>query len=341
MNIDQRIKSFASLGTYLRNMPAHDLQTLTDSTRNQNPWFTPSSVQRSLGAIGEILTEDSLTNWLKNYEFSTTPAKVALVLAGNIPAVGFHDLLCVLISGNNAVVKLSSKDQILIEFLLEKLYDLEPAFRDKVEIVDRLVVFDAVIATGSDNTSRYFEYYFGKYPHIIRKNRSSVAILTSTETTEELSDLSDDVFSYFGLGCRNVSKIFIPEDFSFDRLFKSWDRFSEIIHHHKYCNNYDYQKSILLVNREKFLDNGFVILQQSDKIVSPISVVYYEFYKNNEELKSRLDGVREKIQVIVGKHPYAKIPFGKAQCPSVNDYADNVDTMHFLTGLKIERLQEG
>ena len=335
MHIDQRIKAFASLGNFLRNIAAEEFQSITVNVRNENPWFTESSVGMALSAIGENLTEYSLKNWLKNYDFSITrDAKVALVLAGNIPAVAFHDIMCVLLSGNTAVIKLSSKDRFLIKYILDKLCGFEPELARQIIInEDQLKGFDAVIATGSDNTSRYFEYYFGKYPHIIRKNRTSVAVLSGSETGDELNALGKDVFAYFGLGCRNVSKLFVPEGYVFNTLFESWEPFKEIINHHKYCNNYDYQKSILLVNREKFLDNGFVILQPSERIVSPISVVYHEAYRDLDHLGQLLEGIGDKVQTIVGNGPLTRVRFGDAQCPAVSDYADNVDTLRFLESL--------
>ena len=209
-------------------------------------------------------------------------------MAGNIPAVGFHDVLCVLLNGDSALIKLSSKDTVLLKFLLEKLIEINPGFSSKIQYAERLKSFDAVIATGSDNTSRYFEYYFGKYPHIIRKNRTSVAILDGTENEKDLTQLGTDVFSYFGLGCRNVSKLFVPSGYNFGPLFRSWELFKEIEHHHKYHNNYHYQKSIFLVSVIPHLDNGFVLLQESERLVSPIAVVYYEYYTKPDELRDRL-----------------------------------------------------
>ncbi len=334
MNTYERIKAFARLGDYLKNMPSAEMQSLTTMARNENSWFTPESVMMAISAIAGNLNEESLKNWLKNYNFFSGESKrIGVVLAGNIPLVGFHDVMCIILSGNTAIIKTSSKDQILMTFLLEKLKSIEPTIGNQIEITDRLKDFAGVIATGSDNTSRYFEYYFGKYPHIIRKNRSSVAILTGHESNDDLLSLGKDVFSYFGLGCRNVSKLFVPKEYSFDTLYSAWSHFNEIIHHHKYCNNYDYQKSILLINRDEFLDNGFVILQQSSRLVSPISVVYYEVYSDDKELETVLSTHASKIQTIVGSHRFAKVRFGDAQCPALDDYADNVDTMKFLESI--------
>ena len=334
MDIQRRIKAFARLGDFIRNISQEELQTLTENARNQNAWFTPASVEFALRSIGENMTEESLKNWVKNYKLSSVSKTVALVLAGNIPLVGFHDLLAVLISGHKALLKLSSKDQYLMDYLIRKITAIDGALGERIHLTERLKNFDAVIATGSDNTSRYFEYYFGKYPHIIRKNRTSVAILNGDESDDELTALGNDVFMYFGLGCRNVSKVYVPENYTFDKMFVSWESYKDIIHHHKYCNNYDYQKSILLVNMEKFLDNGFVLLQPSDRIVSPISVVYYEHYKDKAHLSAMLQKVGEKIQVVVGHSLPASIAFGHAQFPGLQDYADNADTLHFLGELK-------
>jgi hypothetical protein len=258
---------------------------------------------------------------------------IAVVMAGNIPLAGFHDFLTVLMAGHSIMAKLSSKDSVLLSFLSEKLVAIEPRFRSKIALPSRLKNFDAVIATGSDNSSRYFNYYFGKYPHVIRKNRTSCAVLSGTESPEELRLLGRDVFSYFGLGCRNVSKIFIPEDFDPVSLLKAWDVYVDIIHHNKYHNNYEYQKSILLVNKLPFFDSGFIILQENEKLVSPISVVYLERYKSAADLEGKIGAIADKIQCTVGTMKPALVPFGQAQSPELRDYADGVDTMKFLEAL--------
>lgn len=333
MDRTKRLKAFERLGSHLKSLSNQELEFLSDNARNENTWFTRESVERSLREIANSLKAENLSPWLAGYEESKTRKQIALILAGNIPLVGFHDILCVLISGHRALIKLSSKDQYLTKYLIEKLNTIEPGFRDLITIAEQLKNFDAVIATGSDNSARYFNYYFGKYPHIIRKNRTSIAILSGDETPHEIESLAADVFTYYGLGCRNVSKIFLPAGFSFETLFVPWEKYADIANHHKYANNYDYQKSILLINRVPFLDNGFVILQQSDKIVSPISVVYYEFYNSDAELKDKINADKEKIQVIVGKTELCTVDFGAAQCPLLSDYADNIDTMKFLASL--------
>jgi hypothetical protein len=333
MNVDQRIKAFATLGQFFRSISEDDLQTLAMETRNQNPWFAAESVRLAISNLSRTLTAEALLEWIKSYPLPKETKTVAIVAAGNIPFVGFHDLMCVLLAGHRALIKLSSKDAFLMNFVIEKLKTIEDGFADRVIVAEQLKNFDAVIATGSDNTSRYFEYYFGKYPHIIRKNRTSVGILDGNEDPETLAALGFDVFSYFGLGCRNVSKLFVPMDFRFDQLFPAWEKYQPIIHHHKYCNNYDYQKAILLVNQQPFLDNGFVLVQESDRLVSPISVVYFERYSDLTQLRERLSTVQDKIQVIEGNQSVCDVPFGKSQQPQLEDYADKVDTMKFLSGL--------
>jgi hypothetical protein len=258
---------------------------------------------------------------------------VALVLAGNIPLVGFHDVLCVLISGHKVMIKLSSKDSVLIPYVLNHLTEIDPGFADKIEYVERLENFDAVIATGSDNSSRYFDFYFGKYPNIIRKNRTSIAVLNGFETEDELKLLGKDVFTYFGLGCRNVSKILAPKGYDFTTILKAWEGYHDISNHHKYRNNYDYQLAIRMVNKEKFFDNGFVILIESEKIVSPIAVLYTEHYDSESHLAEILKAVADKTQCVVGNKTRKSVKFGQAQLPSLNDYADHIDTMKFLESL--------
>lgn len=335
MTLEDRIAAFTKLGNYIDAIDEGTLENLLINSRNENSWFTNENVTLALTGIRKFLYADQLAEWTSQYEIQRQPDHtIAVVMAGNIPLVGFHDFLSILISGNKIQIKPSSKDTRLLNHLIEVLIDIEPAFRNRIAIVERLQHFDAVIATGSDNTARYFDYYFSKYPHIIRRNRSSCAILTGFETDEELTTLGLDVFSFFGLGCRNVSKIFIPEHFEFPRLFEAWTSYESIIHHHKYHNNYDYQKSILLVNRVPFLDNGFVILQQNNGMVSPISVLYYEHYSTWDILQTRLDEEKNKIQCIVGNAKPATVRIGSAQSPSLWDYADQIDVLKFLETLR-------
>lgn len=334
MIIEERIKAFVQLGEFIKSLPAEKFKTLAESIRIENPWFTEANLRMTVSAILKFLDERNLYEWLSNYSLpERQPKVIALIMAGNIPGVGFHDLLCVLLSGDHALIKLSSKDTNLVKFLVEKLIEINPVFASKVNYSEQLQSFDAVIATGSDNTSRYFEYYFGKYPHIIRKNRTSVAVLDGTEDEKDLLQLGTDIFSYFGLGCRNVSKLFVPRGFNFSRLLKCWESFHDLENHHKYHNNYHYQKSIFLVSQIPFLDNGFVLLQESEKLVSPISVVYYEYYDTREDLRDKLSSLHDKLQCIVGHLPPAAIKFGDTQFPELSDYADGVDVLKFLQEL--------
>ena len=333
---NQRIAAFEAL-RHIMAKPDEQLSALIGSAHQYNAWFTPQSAQMALSAIAGMLNKKDLEKWLEN-ESGNAEIKmrsIGLILAGNIPIVGFHDILCVLASGHKALIKLSSQDQKFIPYILNKLVEIEPDFGLQISYIDRLKDFDAVIATGSNNTSRYFDYYFSKVPHIIRKNRNSVAILNGEESKEELKALGHDIFDYFGLGCRNVSKLYVPKSYNFRKFFESIEEFKPIADHHKYNNNYDYNKSIFLVNQDKHLDNGFLLLKEDSRFVSPLAVLYYEEYQNIEELGSVLLKNEYLIQCIVSnsKLPLSTVPFGQSQCPSLVDYADGVDTMKFLREL--------
>ncbi|TWI98036.1 acyl-CoA reductase LuxC [Mucilaginibacter frigoritolerans] len=332
------ISVFSELGTQLQS-PDEQLSAIINDEKQYNAWFTPESVSRAVIAIGHMLNVHDLENWLSNYNlnFSHVPKKIGLILAGNIPLVGFHDVLCVLITGNYALIKASSQDSRLIKYVLNMLVAIEPTFYDKYIIVERLEKFDAVIATGSNNTSRYFEYYFGKVPNIIRKNRSSVAVLTGNESTEQLFKLGHDIFDYFGLGCRNVSKLYVPKGYIFNFFFESIEAYQPIINHHKYNNNYDYNKSIYLVNSDKHFDNGFLMLKEDKKLASPLAVLYFEYYDNLHSIENSLETEKDNIQCIVTASPLSLksqlVDFGMSQQPALWDYADGVDTMAFLSNL--------
>ncbi len=336
MTLHQRIQAFSQLGNHLEQLSAEAFESLAESARLENPWFTEANVSMALMGIRTFLKTDELTRWTNPYTLELSkPKTIALVMAGNIPLIGFHDFLCVLISGNRVQIKLSSKDSRLLNYMIKHLVWLEPRFEEYISINERLENFDAIIATGSDNSARYFESYFGKYPNIIRKNRTSCAIITGTESEAEIENLGTDIFSYFGLGCRNVSKIYVPRDYDLTTLLSRWISFKDVIHHHKYCNNYDYQKSILLVNTTPFLDNGFILFQENEKLVSPISVLYYEYYSTEEALRSNLNENAHKLQCIVGSTPLSTISFGQAQYPTLWDYADQLDTLKFLSEQKV------
>ncbi|HEX8548891.1 MAG TPA: acyl-CoA reductase [Cytophagaceae bacterium] len=334
LTLKDRIQIFSKLGDLLSN--EEELKEWARDAYNQNNWFNEENVLSAIKGIKAMLTPNTLEKWLGNYKIQRTDAKkVGIIAAGNIPLVSFHDIMCVLLTGHIAVIKASSQDSILIKRILMKLTELEPSFQEQIVYADQLKNIDAVIATGSDNSSRYFEYYFSKMPHIIRKNRVSVAVLTGEESESDLGSLGKDILDYYGLGCRNVSKIYVPEDYIFNFFFESIEKYSSKINHHKYRNNYDYNRTIYMLNQVVHLDNGFLLLTENKELVSPISVLYFERYKNIEDVKVELESKKEKLQVIVslnGTFPNS-IPFGTAQCPMPWDYADGVDTIQFLLNI--------
>lgn len=307
--------------------------SLIELSQSHNGWFTPEQVYFSVKSWAEALTEENLNKWLSNYDFSNVePKTVGLILAGNIPLVGFHDFLSVLISGHNVLVKTSSNDQKLLPFLAKYLISINSEFEKSIEFTDgKLENYDAIIATGSNNTARYFEYYFKDKPSIIRKNRNSVAVLNGKESKEDLNKLGEDIFRYFGLGCRNVSKLFVPKNYVFDTFFESIFSYQDVIHYEKYANNYDYNKAVFLMSNFKLLDNGFLTIKEDTSYSSPISSVFYEFYDDASDLQNRLQKEQDQIQCIVTNFPLENaVAFGESQKPNLWDYADNVDTIEFL-----------
>ena len=313
-----------------------DFVVLIELSQSHNGWFTQQQVYFSIQSWAKSLTEENLLKWISNYNFiETTPKTVGLILAGNIPLVGFHDFISVLITGHKALVKTSSNDQKLLPFLARYLISIDDNFNDYISFIDgKLENFDAVIATGSNNTARYFEFYFKGKPSIIRKNRNSVAVLDGSETSEELKNLGEDLFRYFGLGCRNVSKIFVPKDYKFDTFFEAIFNYQDVIHYEKYANNYDYNKAVFLMSNFKLLDNGFLTIKEDESYASPISSVFYEFYEDLDKVKSKLRNDRDQIQCIVSKQLVENsIHFGLTQQPNLWDYADNIDTIEFLLSI--------
>ncbi|WP_419867893.1 acyl-CoA reductase [Chryseobacterium sp. CT-SW4] len=341
MDIENQILGLAQLGDYINgflqkgpedfNESDAKFEILLKKSEIENPWFTIDNQKFALRQWAGLLQESNIRKWLADYSPSKVSRRVGLILAGNIPLVGFHDVISVILSNNIPVIKLSSKDKHMVPFLLKKWKEFS---KDNLlyEIVEKLENFDAVIATGSNNTARYLEYYFKDHMSIIRKNRTSVGVLKGDETDEEIRLLAKDIFQYFGLGCRNVTRIFIPQDFALDRLFENFLDFKDIIHHNKYANNYDYNRAVYLLNQEKFWDNNFVMLKEDDKLFSPLSVINFSRYSSLDEVKSFIDENEENIQCIVAKSELAldSIGFGEAQNPGLDTYADNVDTMKFL-----------
>lgn len=335
MNLGDRIAAFAKLGERIGKMSSDERDELCLRAETQNRWFTTRETSAALDAWQDLLTEANLISWLQGYGLDEVPnpKSIGIMMAGNVPAVGFHDLMAVLLVGHRACVKLSSSDSVVMKWLIDRLLEIEARFSISVE--EMLKSKDAYIATGSDNSARYFEYYFGKYPSIIRKNRTSVAILTGEESESDLKALGRDIFQYYGLGCRNVSKVYVNDLGSIKMLLDAVEDFKYVAENHKYFNNYEYNKSIYLVNREPHLDNGFLLVRENEGLVSPISVIFYETYTDRLALENTLSTVSDKIQCILSKDAWypSSISFGQAQCPALGDYADGVDTIAFLKSL--------
>ena len=339
MQLEKRLDVLVQLGDYLKAQ-SEELKYAMLKSKAENAWFTIENIEQSLEAIADnFLNREKLTTWLErypNWQEPQSPKKIGLILAGNIPLVGFHDVLCVFVGGHHAKVKTSSKDDFLMKHLIQVLGDIEPECHKRIELIERLENFDAVIATGSSNSNRYFEHYFGKYPHILRKNRNSIGILTGKESAEDLQNLGKDVFNYFGLGCRNVSKLYVPKDYDFPFLLDNWQPHSDVQFHNKYKNNFDYQFSLLLLNQTPHYVSKFVMLTERESIVSAISVVHYECYEEESQWRESLSINADKIQCVVGdtKQFPDLLPFGKAQAPELWEYADGVDVMAFFGDLK-------
>lgn len=351
MALEKRIKAFSELGKFLsqfsrktiikkENILYNDLffdafNMQIKRAKEFNAWFTEDNTLFTLESWSVLLTDNNLKKWLSKYNFSKTkPKNVAVIMAGNIPLVGFHDFLSVLIAGHSIVIKQSSNDKHFLPLIAKYLIYVAPSFKEKITFTDKLENFDAVIATGSNNTARYFDYYFGKYPNIIRQNRNAVAVITGNETTKELEDLGEDIFRYFGLGCRNVSKIFIPKNYNFDNFFKAIYKFKEIINYKKYENNYTYNKAVYLMSLFKLQENGFLMLKEDTSYSSPIASLFYEYYDDLKTLKNKLASDKDKIQVIVSKENITNsVLFGNTQQPQLWEYADGIDTLKFLQEL--------
>lgn len=350
MLLNNRIDAFSKLGDFLsqfkttgyekvNTIPCTDdffdqMSDKINTAIHYNGWFTEENVLFSIKQWSDALTEKNLTDWLLPYSLKEIePKTIGIIMAGNIPLVGFHDFLSVLISGHKVIVRQSSNDNQLLPFLASYLTTVAPEFKERIDFTsEKFKDFDAVIATGSNNTSRYFEYYFGKVPNIIRKNRNSVAVLTGNETKEQLEALGEDIFRYYGLGCRNVSKIMVPEGYDFDSFFKAIYPYHDIINSAKYANNYDYNKAVYLMSNYKLFENGFLMLKEDESYASPIATLFYERYRSKDELNKKLENDEEKIQCIVSNDFSTKsIKFGQTQSPQLSDYADGVDIIKFLT----------
>lgn len=339
MELKERINAFSNLGQSLNNWillfesnQSSPLDTAIRQAFHHNGWFSEDQVLNSLKELAYWLNKNKLEDWINNYSITDiAPKTVGVIMPGNIPLVGFHDYLSVLLSGHKLLGKLSSKDEILPKFIHNELLKIEPRFAESVDFsTQRFTNVDAVIATGSDNSSRYFEYYFAKKPHIIRKNRTSIAVLEGKETKEDLFELGKDVFGYYGLGCRNVTKLYLPKNFDRDWLYSGIIDHADIINNHKYQNNYDYHKSLYLLNQDEIWDNNFLLLKNDTSISSPIGVLFYEEYDDIKTLETELSLISDQIQCRIGVNGF---PFGYAQKPELTDYADDIDVLQFLIGL--------
>ncbi|MGB3774988.1 MAG: acyl-CoA reductase [Leeuwenhoekiella sp.] len=351
MDLEKRITAFSKLGNFLGSFQTNTefeaekfkmdqkwytgFENCIYEAHIHNAWFTEIMIMHAIQGWAKNLTTNSLHQWLNTYNLhdNTASKNVAVVMAGNLPLVGFHDFLSILISGHKITAKLSSNDRHLLPFIAKVLTAIEPEFENKITFTEsKLPPFDAVIATGSNNTARYFEYYFKDKPHIIRKNRNGIAVLSGNESTSDLEGLANDIFLFYGMGCRSVSKIYVPENYDFDNFFNAMFSHKDIVNHDKYANNYDYNKAVYLMGLEPLLDNNFMILKKDLAISSPIAVVFYEHYSNLEDLKVQLTDQKEQIQCTVSTLlKENSISFGEAQKPQLWDYADDVDTLAFLS----------
>ncbi len=354
ISLQERMNAFIELGAFLKQFTDEKEHNtghfLNDSHYNAfketlikaetiNPWFTRDNLQHAVKAICYLVSEQNISTWMAKYPELTkehTPKNVAVIMAGNIPLVGFHDMMCVLLSGHYLIGKLSSKDEVLLKYIGKLLIALQPGFKNMIYFEnDQLKDFDAVIATGSNNTARYFNYYFNKYPNIIRKNRNSVAILTGSEHPGQLENLAQDVFLYFGLGCRNVTKIYVPEKYDFTMLFDAFEKYKSVSYHNKYMNNYQYHGAIYLLNMTPHKDNGFLILKEDECVASPVGSLFYQYYKSKNELEDHLKKNEQSIQCVVTEYPgfTGAVPPGRSQWPAPWEYADNIDTIKFLMNI--------
>jgi hypothetical protein len=331
MNLQARIKGFVALGQQLSDPNNTLLNEAKSEAYRQNAWFLPEFIDQAIQQIrAQFLQEEALDEWTVRYPLisdQATHLKVGIVMAGNIPLVGFHDLLSTLIAGHTAVVKRSSKDQVLMDFIIASLIKINPAFSEQISVQEQLKNCDAYIATGGNTAGNYFEYYFGKFPHIIRKNKTSIAILDGTETLTELAALADDCMLYYGMGCRNVTQIWVPEGYDFIPFLNALKKYNYLLDQHKYKHNYDYQLALLMMGKKLYMDSGGVLMSENPSPFAAISQIHYQHYKLGSLPIFNMD----EIQCVVGKN---QLPFGSLQKPLLSQYADGVDSLGFLTSLK-------
>ena len=334
MTLQDRINIISELGLYLRKNFLEDHFDSIKIATVKNPWFTVKSITNAVLSISDMVEKDMLNAWLNPYTIKepSSPKNVLIIMAGNIPLVGFHDLLSVIIMGHNPVIKLSSNDNVLMPLIINIFLDLFPSNYNQIKFINDVKgrSFDAVITTGTDNSANYFKYYFKDAKKIIRKNRRSIAVLDGSESSQQIKGLANDIFLYYGLGCRNVSKLYLPCGYDLNILFKSFYLHKHVIEHKKYGNNYDYNKTIFLMGNNKLIENGFILLKEDNSLYSPVAMLYYEYYNDINDVDTFINKNSDKIQCIVSKN---NIPFGNTQKPKLWDYADGVDTIDFLKQL--------
>ncbi|QCX39469.1 acyl-CoA reductase [Aureibaculum algae] len=351
MILEKRINAFVELGKFLSQFSQDKIEKkehvmlndlFFDAVKLQinraqefNSWFTKENVLYGIESWTKLLNLETLTNWTSSYNLTNdNPKTIAVIMAGNIPLVGFHDFLSVLISGHAIRIKQSSNDKHLLPLLAKYLEYVEPEFKGSIDFTEgKLTDFDATIATGSNNTARYFEYYFGNKPHIIRNNRNSVAVITESDSLEELKGIGEDIFRYFGLGCRSISKLYVPKGYNFDPFFNAIFEYKDIINYKKYENNYDYNKAVYLMSEFDILENGFFMIKEDNSYSSPIATAFYEYYDDLASLQLKLEADKDQIQCVVSNTIENAVKFGETQQPSLTDYADGVDTLQFLSAL--------
>lgn len=333
--MQEKINTLTKLGEYIEFELLTNVDALSYSVARENPWFTKENIQLALNSWANALQKDNLEKWLFNYNNTNNVKRVGIVAAGNIPLVSFHDFITVLVSGHDLVFKKSQTDSVLITLIFNYLKTIDEKLSSKITFAERLNNIDAVIATGSNNSARYFEYYFSKIPNIIRKNRTSVAVLDGKESIEELKALNNDIFSYFGLGCRNVSKIYVPFNYNMNDLFAILEQYQEVKQHTKYMNNYEYTRTVWLLNNEIFFDTGNLNIKESENLHSGIGCLFFERYNSESELQHKLKSIEDQLQCVVGNVElgFNKVKFGQTQFPQFWDYADNINTLEFLKNL--------
>ncbi|MFZ1752066.1 MAG: acyl-CoA reductase [Saprospiraceae bacterium] len=339
MTLADRKKSLISLGQLLEDTNADFLSSIIANAEAQNPWFTRDNILLALKSIrSEYLDEYALNDLISKYNLDDNiePRNIGLILAGNIPLVGFHDVLCCYLAGHVSMIKYSDKDTVLMQGMVSMLKNIDPNSDKYFVEVEKLIAYDAAIATGSNATAKHFEYYFRHVPHIIRQNRNSIAVLSGDESADDFNALGSDIFSYFGMGCRNVSKVFVPSQMDLSNLIEGLSAYKDLLNHNKYKNNYDYNVALNLINLEPFLQGEHIILKESAQIISRIGTLHYQYYEKLDDVSNWIQNHTNEIQCVVSNINIPNVevlPFGAAQCPSLDTYADGVDTMQFLLGL--------